>query len=149
LGFLWTPDTETLRGLSVGADFWRFELKDKVLPQPGISAIQGEIEAFKAAASDSNNYVQNSSLSGNAPEPFKSCNPDAIEVQYGADSSQRLDCVVDPRAYVVPGVVRTFGSTSGQLTTTQLTTINAGTIITDGVDLKLGYDWNNTLGFFR
>jgi iron complex outermembrane receptor protein len=149
LGFLWTPESEILPGVSIGADLWRFELKDKVLPQPGISAIQGEIEAFKVAATDSSNYVYNSSLSGNAPEPFKSCDPDGIEAQYGADSNERLDCVVDPRSYVVPGVVRTFGSTSGQLTTTQLSTINAGKIVTDGVDIKLGYDWSNTLGQFR
>ncbi|MDX1492113.1 MAG: TonB-dependent receptor [Pseudohongiellaceae bacterium] len=149
LGFLWTPDSEALRGLSIGADLWRFELKDKVLPQPGISAIQGELEAFKVAAADPDNYVLNSSLSGNAPVPYESCNPDDIAAQYGEDSSERLDCVVDPRTYVVPNVVRTFGSTSGQLTTTVLSTINAGTIITDGVDLKMAYDWSSDLGYFR
>lgn len=149
LGFLWTPDSDLLQGLSVGADLWRFELKDKVLPQPGISAIQGELAAFSLAAQDTSNYVFNSSLSGNAPQPFLSCDPVAIGNQYGENSSERLDCVVDPRTYVVPGVVRTFGSTSGQLTTTVLSTINAGTIITDGVDLTLGYGWANSLGQFQ
>ena len=106
-------------------------------------------QAFSLAAQDTSNYVFNSSLSGNAPQPFLSCDPVAIGNQYGENSSERLDCVVDPRTYVVPGVVRTFGSTSGQLTTTVLSTINAGTIITDGVDLTLGYGWANSLGQFQ
>jgi hypothetical protein len=36
-----------------------------------------------------------------------------------------------------------------QLTTTVLSTINAGTILTDGVDVKVGYRWQNDLGDFR
>src|SRR5690606_41795335 len=135
-GFLWTPEG-ALSGLSINADFWRFELKDKVLPQPAISAISGEIEAFTLAAADPSNYLLNSSLAANARELYESCDPNALEAQYGRDSAQRLDCVVDPRTYVVPGVGRTFGSTAAQLSATVLGTINAGTIITDGVDLKM------------
>ncbi len=147
-GFLWTPQGR-LEGASVNVDFWRFELKDKVLPQPGISAIAGEIAAFEAAAVDPSNYLLNSSLSANALVQYQSCNPAALEAQYGRDSDERLNCVVDPRTYVVPGVVRTFGTTIAELTTTELSTINAGTIITDGADVKLGYVWNNRGGQFR
>ncbi|MDP2139364.1 MAG: TonB-dependent receptor [Gammaproteobacteria bacterium] len=147
-GFIWTP-SGALQGLSVNADFWRFELKDKVLPQPGISAIAGEIAAFQVAAANPANYLLNSSLSGNATTPFEACDPNALEAQFGRNSAQRLNCVVDPRKYVVPGVVRTFASTTAQLTTTVLSTINAGTIISDGVDLKLGYAWSNSFGLFR
>lgn len=147
-GFVWTPGG-ALDGLSVNADFWRFELEDKVLPQPGISAIAGELAAFQAAAANPSSYVLNSSLSGNAATPFEACNPAALEAQFGRSSEERLDCVVDPRRYEVPGVVRAFGSPVAQLTTTVLSTINAGTIITDGVDMKVGYRWQNDLGDFR
>jgi hypothetical protein len=61
----------------------------------------------------------------------------------------RLDCVVNPAAYQIEGVVRTFGTNQGALTTTVLGTINAGTITADGVDLKLGYSWSNDWGRFR
>lgn len=147
-GFQWTPGG-ALDGLSVNADFWRFELEDKVLPQPGISAIAGELAAFQQAAANPSNYVLNSTLSGNSPVPFQACTPATLEAQFGRNSQQRLDCVVDPRRYVVPGVVRSFGSPIAQLTTTVLSTINAGTIITDGVDITLGYAWQHALGDFR
>jgi len=147
-GFLWTPDG-ALDGLSVNADFWRFELEDKVLPQPGISAIAGELAAFQKAAANPANYVLNSSLSGNTSTPYQACIPAALEAQFGRSSEQRLDCVVDPRRYEVPGVVRSFGSPVAQLTTTVLSTINAGTILTDGVDVKVGYRWQNDMGDFR
>ena len=147
-GFIWTPEGR-LDGLSVNADVWRFELEDKVLPQPGISAIAGEIAAFQQAAANPANYVLNSTLSGNTPVPFETCSPAALEAQFGRNSEERLDCVVDPRRYMVPGVVRAFGSPVAQLTTTVLSTINAGTIITDGVDVKIGYAWDNGLGNFR
>jgi len=147
-GFIWTPSGR-LSGLSVNADFWRFELKDKVLPQPVISALAPELAAFRQAATNPANYLLNSSLSGNSPVPYAACDPAALEASFGRDSAERLDCVVDPRTYVVPGVVRTFGSTIAQLTTTALSTINAGTIITDGVDLKLAYGWATQMGNFQ
>ena len=37
-GFLWTP-TGRFEGLSVGADIWRFEVTDRVLPEPAIRAV--------------------------------------------------------------------------------------------------------------
>lgn len=148
-GFIWTPSGGLLDGLMINADFWRFELQDKVLPQPGISAIAGELEAFRVAAAEPANYLLNSSLSVNAATAYESCDPSALEAQYGRDSAQRFDCVVDPRTYQVPGVVRTLNSTIGELSTTVLSTINAGTIVSDGVDVKLGYGWESGIGEFR
>lgn len=148
-GFIWTPAGGLFDGLMVNADFWRFELKDKVLPQPGISAIAGEIEAFKQAAANPSNYLLNSSLSVNAQVAYEPCDPNAIEAQYGKNSPERLNCVVDPRTYIVPGVTRTLNSTNAELSTTVLSTINAGTIISDGVDVKLGYSWDSDFGQFR
>jgi iron complex outermembrane receptor protein len=94
------------------------------------------------------------------------CDPVALAAQWGTDPAtqstvggntgynnvipgSRLDCVVNPAAYQIEGVVRTFGVTTAALTTTQLSTINAGTIIADGVDLKASYVWTNDLGRFR
>lgn len=165
-GFIWTPGG-VLEGLSVNADFWRFEVEDRVMPQPGISAIGHEIEAFKAAAANTANYVYNGTISSSPPaayaglDPYTPCDPVALEAQWGSDpaSSQtpsgqtiplsRLDCVVDPRTYVVEGVVRSAGSTTGSLITISSAAINAGKVTADGVDLKIGYTWNTDIGRFR
>ena len=171
-GFIWTP-TGRLEGLSVNADFWRFELTDKVLPQPGISAIADELELFKQAAANPANYVLNGTIPASrtgawaAMDQFTPCDPVALAAQFGNDPStqaatttgvtgytnvtpgSRLDCVVNPAAYQIEGVVRTFGTNQGALTTTVLSTINAGEITADGVDLKIGYTWSNDLGRFR
>lgn len=160
IGFQWTP-FGALDGLSVGADFWRFEVKDRVLPQPGISSIEGEIAAFEQAAQNPSNYVFNSSLGSDAAVRNVACDPAALEAEWGSnpDNSRnaaggviegsRLDCVVDPATYVVPNVVRSVGSTTAALITIQSSTINAGEIESDGVDLKLAYDWQTDFGRFR
>ncbi len=170
-GFIWTPGG-ALEGLSVNADIWRFELTDKVLPQPGISAIAAELELFKKAAADPKNYVLNGTIPASrtgawaAMDQLTPCDPRALEAIWGTDPStqgtpggttgfrdvkagSRLDCVVNPAAYRIEGVVRTFGVTTGALTTTKLSTINAGKITADGIDLKLGYTWTNDWGRFR
>ncbi|MEC8859929.1 MAG: TonB-dependent receptor [Pseudomonadota bacterium] len=165
-GFIWTP-AGALQGLSIGADFWRFEVEDRVMPQPGISAISGEIAAFEAAAADPNNYVFNGTVSSSPSaayggmNPYTSCDPNALEAQWGSnpDNSKtpagqvipmsRLDCVVDPRLYQVSGVVRAAGSTTANLITISSAAINAGKVTADGVDLKASYQWDTDLGRFR
>ncbi|MDP2141493.1 MAG: TonB-dependent receptor [Gammaproteobacteria bacterium] len=170
-GFIWTPGG-ALEGLSVNADIWRFELTDKVLPQPGISAIADELELFKQAAANPANYVLNGTIPASrtgawaAMDQFTPCDPRALEAQYGNNPNtqgnpggvtgyrdvqpgSRLDCVVNPAAYRIDGVVRTFGVNTGALTTTVLSTINAGTIVADGIDLKLAYNWQTDFGRFR
>ncbi|MBU2097611.1 MAG: TonB-dependent receptor, partial [Gammaproteobacteria bacterium] len=149
-GFIWTP-AGRLEGLSVNADFWRFELTDKVLPQPGISAISDELELFKQAAANPANYVLNGTIPATrtgawaAMDQFTPCDPNALAAVWGNDPStqstpggvtgysnvtpgSRLDCVVNPASYQIEGVVRTFGTNQGALTTTVLSTINAGEI---------------------
>lgn len=170
-GFIWTP-AGRLEGLSVNTDIWRFELTDKVLPQPGISAISGELELFKAAAANPANYVLNGTIPASrtgawaSMDQYTPCDPNALAAQYGTDPStqgtpggttgfrdvvpgSRLDCVVNPQTYVTEGVVRTFGVNTGSLTTTKLSTINAGKIVADGADVKIAYTWANDLGRFR
>jgi len=170
-GFIWTP-AGRLEGLSVNTDIWRFELTDKVLPQPGISAISGELARFKEAAANPNNYVLNGTIPASRTgawanmEQYTKCDPNALAAQYGTDPStqgtpggttgfrdvkpgSRLDCVVNPQTYVTEGVVRTFGVNTGSLTTTKLSTINAGKIVADGADVRIGYTWNNDWGRFR
>ena len=159
-GFIWTPGGR-LEGLTLGADLWRFEVEDRVMPQPGISSIAHEIEAFKVAAASSSNYVYNHTLSASAANPFASCDPAALEVQWGTDPANsrnpagqvinfsRLDCVVDPRSYVVQNVVRSTGSTSAGLITIISKAINAGEVVSDGVDFKAAYRWATDYGRFR
>ncbi len=165
-GFIWTP-SGALEGLSINADFWRFEVEDRVMPQPGISAIGHEIEAFQAAAANPANYVFNGTISSSpAPayagmDPYTSCDPSALEAQWGSDPEasktssgqtiplSRLDCVVDPRSYVVEGVVRSAGSTTGALVTISSAAINAGKVTADGMDLKMSYRWDTDMGRFR
>ena len=144
-GFLWTPAGK-LDGLSVGADFWRFEVSDRVLPQPPISALQPEITAFEEAAKNPANYVLNDTIPADSPTPYAACNPAALTAQFGNSAKERINCVVDPRSYVVPGISRAFGSTTASLITLTLSAVNAGTITSDGVDLTTGYRWSNDWG---
>lgn len=116
--------------MSLQADFWRFEVEDRVLPQPTISGIQHEIAAFNEAKQDPNNYVRNDELPDFA---YTSCNPDDLAATHGADSEERLNCVVDPRKYQVENVNRAVASDDADLTTVYLGAINAGTIESDGV----------------
>lgn len=147
LGFLWTPGG-ALEGLSIGADAWRFEVSDRVLPEPPINALQPEIEAFIAASKDESNYVLNDSISLDSPVVNVPCSPSAIEAEFGRDSAERLNCVVSPTAYIVPNIQRPVGNEFGDLVTTTLRAINAGEITADGIDLKAGYSWSNDLGIF-
>jgi outer membrane receptor protein involved in Fe transport len=149
LGFQWTP-SGALEGLTVGADFWRFEVSDRVLPEPPIRAIQPEIEAFLAASQNESNYILNDSIPADSPypTPYQACSPSAIEAEFGRDSEERLNCVVDPRSYYVNGIQRAFGTTTANLITTTLRAINAGDITADGVDLTGGYSWSNDWGLF-
>ena len=147
LGFLWTPGG-ALEGLSLGADAWRFEVSDRVLPEPPINALQPEIEAFIAASKNESNYVLNDSISLDSPVVNVPCSPSAIEAEFGRDSAERLNCVVAPTAYIVPNIQRPVGNEFGDLVTTTLRAINAGEITADGIDLKAGYSWSNDLGMF-
>ena len=87
------------------------------------------------------------SLAEGAPVPFTPCNPDEVAAEYGADSDERLNCVVDPRLYLVRGIKREF--VDADLVSVELQSVNAGNIVSDGVDLRLGYTWGNELGDFR
>ena len=147
-GFIWTP-SGALDGLSVQADFWRFEVEDRVLPEPGISALQPELAAFRQAVQNPANFVLNSSIPSDSAVLFQTCDPAALESEFGRDSAQRLDCVVDPRTYQVSGIQRAANSDTANLITLTLKAINAGVIESDGVDIKLGYNWDNDWGRFR
>ncbi|MEX0619390.1 MAG: TonB-dependent receptor, partial [Pseudohongiellaceae bacterium] len=146
-GFIWTPGG-VLDGASIQADFWRFEVTDRVLPENASSAIRRQIEAFSVAATDPGNYVLNSSMDRSSEILFAPCDPNALEAQFGRDSSERLDCVVDPRTYQVEGVQESIPASERSLIQLKLGAINAGEITADGVDIKLGYGWDNNLGRF-
>jgi outer membrane receptor protein involved in Fe transport len=152
LGFIWTPGG-TFEGLSVQADAWRFEVTDRVLPQPGISAVQPEIERFKTVVGDPNNYILNDSISSDSPVLDIACDPNALTATFGADSDERLNCVVNPALYTDTtqgvGISRLFRNEDASLITLTLAAINAGQINADGVDVKLGYNWDNDWGRFR
>ncbi len=146
-GFQWTP-AGRLDGLRVQSDVWRFEVEDRVLPEPPITAQQPEIEKFLSVRDDPSNYVLNDTIPADSDTPYASCDPAALEAQHGRDSDERLNCVVDPRVYTVPGIQRATNSDTANLITLTLSAINAGVIEADGVDLKLGYNWDNSWGRF-
>ncbi len=148
MGFIWTPGG-ALEGASVQADYWRFEVNDRVLPESGGGAMARQLDMFNAAATNPANYVLNSSMNTQtATELFAPCNPAALTTQFGAGSPQRLDCVVDPRLYQVDGVEESIPSQQRSLIQLKLGAINAGEITADGVDVKLGYRWTNDWGRF-
>lgn len=141
--FIWTPDG-TLDGLSVQADFWRFEVQDRVLPESGSSAIKRQMDVFNEVVGNPGNYVLNSSLDTAATSDlFVPCNPTALATQFGVGSTQRLNCVVDPRLYQVSGVEESLPSPIRNLIQLKLGAINAGEITADGVDVKVGYRWSH------
>ena len=158
-GLQWTPGGR-LEGLRLAADYWRFEVQDRVMPQPAISSIAHELDAFAQAVQHQDQYVLNSSLANDATQLYQACDPVALSAQWGDDPANsmteagqvipgsRLDCVVDPRTYVVEGVVRAQGSTMAELVTIVSSAINAGEVVTDGVDLSAGFRWSSELGEF-
>ncbi len=151
-GFIWTPGG-ALDGLSIQADAWRFEVSDRVLPEPAISAVQPEIDRFLTVVGDPNNYILNDSISADSPVIDVPCDPNALAAQFGVDSDERLNCVVNPSLYTDStqgvGISRSFRSESASLITLTLAAINAGRIEADGVDMKMGYNWENDWGRFR
>ncbi|MDA1289668.1 MAG: TonB-dependent receptor [Proteobacteria bacterium] len=152
LGFIWTPGG-ALEGLSIQADVWRFEVTDRVLPEPAIRAVQPEIERFKTVVGDPNNYILNDSISADSAVLDVKCDPNAIAAQYGVDSDERLNCVVNPSLYTDAtqgvGISRAFRDEDASMITLTLAAINAGRINADGVDVKMGYSWDNDWGRFR
>ncbi|MCH7817063.1 MAG: TonB-dependent receptor, partial [Proteobacteria bacterium] len=147
-GFQWTPGGR-LDGFSLGADIWRFEVEDRVLPQVPIAGLAPELELFKTAVADKSNYILNDSVKVDAFPQYESCDPDSLAAQFGLDSDERLECVVDPRTYKIEGVQRLLGSTSAQLVTIVLPAINGGNIVVDGIDLDMAYSWDSDWGRFR
>ncbi|MFM1897005.1 MAG: hypothetical protein RLZZ385_2079, partial [Pseudomonadota bacterium] len=148
-GFMWTP-SGTLDGLSLQADVWRFEVRDRVLPESGSSAMKRQLEAFNAVVGNPANYVLNSSLdTQTSAELYVKCDPSALAAQFGANSTQRLNCVVDPRLYQVDGVEESLPSPIRSLIQLKLGAINAGEITADGVDVKVGYRWDTDMGRFN
>ena len=149
IGFQWTPSGD-LDGLSVGADIWRFEVSDRVLPQAGRAALQPQIDLFNQVAQDPNNYIENTSYALDATPRFVSCDPNALEAQFGIDSDERRNCVVDPRLYdIIPEIDRLAGDLDADLVTLVLPAVNAGNITVQGIDVKLGYAWDTDWGNFR
>lgn len=148
MGFQWTP-SGALDGFNLGADIWRFEVTDRVLPQVPIAALQPQIDKFNTVVGDTSNYIFNESVKPDAPIPYLSCDPTAIEAEFGRDSDERLECVVDPRLYEVNGVQRLNGDTDAGLVTLILPALNGGNIEVDGIDLSTGYAWDNDWGNFR
>jgi len=151
IGFQWTPGGD-YEGLSIGADAWRFEVDDRVLPLVPRAAINPELDKFNSLVGSEGNYVLNDTLPldarGAGGQPT-SCSPSGLAGQYGADSDERLNCVVNPELYIVDGVERLVGSTTAQLVTLILPAVNAGTYEVQGVDLSAGYTWQNDYGTFR
>ena len=151
LGFQWTP-SGALEGASIGADVWRFEVSNRVLPLIPRAALNPEIEKFNSVVGDKSNYILNDSQPLDARGPdgnVIACDPDAIAAQYGIDSEERRNCVVNPASYVVPGVQRSLNSVNAGLTTLVLPAVNAGNIEVQGIDLSLGYRWSSDYGDFR
>lgn len=149
LGFQWTPGGN-LEGLNIGADFWRFEVSDRVLPQVPAAAIQPQIDLFETLVDDPSNYILNTSFELDAEPRFVPCNPNEIEAQFGIDSDERRNCVVDPRLYdIFPTIDRLAGNPDADLVTIVLPAVNAGNIEVQGVDVKMGYGWDTDFGQFR
>ncbi|MFK7864916.1 MAG: TonB-dependent receptor [Pseudohongiellaceae bacterium] len=151
LGFQWTP-SGSLDGLSIGADVWRFEVEDRVLPLVPRAALNPQIDLFNTLVGDPNNFIENDSLPLDARDPNGNvipCDPNAVAAQFGADSDERLNCVVNPALYDTAGVERDPTNVDASLITLVLPAVNAGNIEVQGIDISLGYSWDNDWGSWR
>ena len=152
MGAIWTPGG-VLEGWSVQADVWRFEVAGRVLPESPIVAIQPEVDRFLAVRDDPNNYILNDSIATSSPILDIPCNPNDLAAEFGVDSDERLNCVVNPLLYTDfiqgAGISRLFRDPQARMITLTLGAINAGLIEADGVDVKLGYSWENDFGRWR
>jgi len=151
IGFQWTPSGK-LDGLRVGADIWRFEIEDRVLPLIPRAAINPEIEKFLSVVNDPTQYILNDTIDidnrGPDGQPV-ACNPGDVAAQFGASSPERRNCVVNPAAYVVDGVQRSVNDDNGGLTTLVLPAVNSGNFEVQGIDVSLGYSWSSDFGQFN
>lgn len=157
IGFQWTPSGD-LDGLSVGGDIWRFEVRDRVLPQVARDAIEPELAKFNSIVNDPSVYILNNTLATDARGPDGlpiSCDPNALESQFGRGSEERRNCVVSPLEYKVfnddgsQSVQRDLTSDNGALITLALPAVNAGNIEVQGIDMRAGYKWENDWGRFN
>jgi len=154
VGFQWTP-SGTLNGLNVGADIWRFEVEDRVLPQIPRAALDPEIAKFNSIVNDPSVYILNDSLPIDARgldgQPI-SCDKDALASEFGSGSPERRNCVVSPLEYRVfnedgsQSVQRNLNDTNGALITIVLPAVNAGNMEVQGIDVSAGYNWDNDWG---
>lgn len=137
-GFIFTP--AAVDGLSVQMDYWRFEYEDKIVAQPYTQTLQDETAAFLAAqANPATGYYTQESLANNAANPFTPCDPASLT------GTARESCVLDPRAYRVDSVYR---ENNGDLVNVLRKNVNAGEIVTDGLDVKISYGWDTSFGYF-
>lgn len=151
IGFQWTPGG-VLDGFNIGADVWRFEVDDRVLPRIPRAALNPEIAAFNQAVQDPSNFIFNDTIptDNRGPDGMPvACDPATLEAQFGRDSDERRNCVVNPAAYVVDGVQRLANDTDADLITLVLPAVNAGNIEVQGIDLQAGFSWDNDWGQFR
>jgi outer membrane receptor protein involved in Fe transport len=151
IGVQWTPGGD-LDGLSLGADIWRFEVSDRVLPLNPRAAVDPEIAVFNTLVNDPGNYVLNDSLPLDSRGPdglAVACDPNAVAAQFGANSNERLNCVVNPALYQVGGLQRDQTSTDAALVTIVVPAVNNGNIEVQGIDMNLGYTFSNDWGNFR
>ncbi len=144
-GILWEGDIGPMEGLNASIDFWRFEFEDRVVTQPLRAALEPELQNFLQARQDPSNYVLFDSIPTRADPRNVPCNPNELAAQYGSDSQERLNCVVNPVAYRTPGVDR--GQT-GNIITLDVRSVNSGKIATDGLDIKLAYNLDTKIGNF-
>ena len=124
LGFIW----ESPNGFRFQADYWSFAVEDRVLPQPGISAVQPELDRFNEILNSREDmingmhrWILNDSISGDGGRSFnddgtripeggtfvgtpgfdKPCDPDQLAMDHGADSEERRNCVINPLLYTI------------------------------------------------
>lgn len=136
IGAIWTP--ASIDGLTLTADYYSFDFKDKVVNAPPSVTLATELVNFQAAAADPANYVD--------ANTFTAC---------VAGSS--ANCIVNPSSYATFGVQR---SPQGALQVVNFFNVNAGQIKTSGIDLgvqlqfdvdyglwMLGLNWNHIFKF--
>ena len=146
-GAIWTAQSGRLEGMTIGADYYFIDFKDKIVDVPTQAFLKEELALFNKAKAAKDFVIVNATLA----DFGKSCDPSQSKYDVGGNAAEA--CQVNPKAYAITGTKSKFGGnitrradTSRSLQIIASNAINTGKIRTSGVDLNIAYPFSTDFG---